>query len=52
MSVLPRSLDAIHLATALHIRERLTAFVAYDNRLAEAARATGLPGRDPRQRGG
>ncbi len=38
-----RSLDAVHLATALHIRERLTAFVAYDNRLADAARAVGLP---------
>jgi predicted nucleic acid-binding protein len=45
-AVLPvtvRSLDAIHLATALHIRDRLTAFVAYDSRLADAARAAGLP---------
>jgi uncharacterized protein len=38
-----RSLDAIHLATALHIRGQLTAFVAYDSRLSEAARTTGLP---------
>lgn len=38
-----RSLNAIHLATALHIRDQLTAFVVYDSRLAEAARAAGLP---------
>jgi uncharacterized protein len=38
-----RSLDAIHLATALHIRVELTAFVAYDSRLSEAARTAGLP---------
>jgi predicted nucleic acid-binding protein len=37
-----RSLDAIHLATALHIRSRLTSFVTYDKRLAEAATAAGL----------
>jgi predicted nucleic acid-binding protein len=38
-----RSLDAIHLASALELRPGLTAFVTYDNRLAEAARAIGLP---------
>jgi predicted nucleic acid-binding protein len=38
-----RSLDAIHLATALRIRERLTSFVTYDKRLADAATAAGLP---------
>ncbi len=38
-----RSLDAIHLATALTIREELEAFVAYDIRLLEAASALGLP---------
>jgi uncharacterized protein len=38
-----RSLDAIHLATALHLGEQLTTFVAYDIRLADAARAAGLP---------
>jgi uncharacterized protein len=38
-----RSLDAVHLAMALHIRDQLTAFVAYDSRLADAARAAGLP---------
>jgi predicted nucleic acid-binding protein len=38
-----RSLDAIHLATALHLRPRLTTFVTYDRRLAEAVAAAGLP---------
>lgn len=39
-----RSLDAIHLATGLRLREqnRLTSFVTYDKRLAEAAAAAGL----------
>lgn len=37
-----RSLDAIHLATALLLGGRLTSFVAYDKRLAEAAAALGL----------
>ncbi len=38
-----RTLDAIHLATALAIGANLTSFVTYDDRLAEAARALGLP---------
>lgn len=40
-----RSLDAIHLATALRLRDRgrLTTFVTYDKRLAEAASTAGLP---------
>ena len=42
-----RSLDAIHLATAEHVltltRERLDAFVAYDDRLLAAAQSVGLP---------
>ena len=38
-----RSLDAIHLATALLIREDVDAVLTYDGRLAEAARAHGLP---------
>lgn len=38
-----RSLDAIHLATALALREELEAFIAYDERLLEAASALGLP---------
>jgi predicted nucleic acid-binding protein len=38
-----RSLDAVHLGTALWIRPRLTSFITYDKRLADAARAAGLP---------
>ncbi|MEO5965859.1 MAG: type II toxin-antitoxin system VapC family toxin [Candidatus Limnocylindrales bacterium] len=38
-----RTLDAIHLATALALLPELDAFVTYDDRLAEAARAVGLP---------
>lgn len=36
-----RSLDAIHLATALRVHP-LTSFVTYDKRLADAARTAGL----------
>ena len=42
-----RSLDAIHLGTALHARRALTSFVTYDKRLLDAARATGLPADSP-----
>jgi uncharacterized protein len=38
-----RSLDAIHLATALHFRAELTSFVTYDKRLRDAAAAANLP---------
>lgn len=38
-----RTLDAIHLATALALVPDLDAFVTYDDRLAEAALALGLP---------
>ena len=38
-----RSLDAIHLASALDLRTELDGFVTYDARLAEAARAHRLP---------
>lgn len=38
-----RSLDALHLATALLIRGDVGAFIAYDQRLAEAAASSGLP---------
>jgi uncharacterized protein len=38
-----RSLDAIHLATALRSRTSLTSFVTYDKRLLDAAQAAGLP---------
>ncbi|MBC7461890.1 MAG: type II toxin-antitoxin system VapC family toxin [Thermoleophilia bacterium] len=37
-----RTLDAIHLATALRLEPELEAFVTYDLRLAEAAEAVGL----------
>ena len=44
-----RSLDAIHVATALAIGDRDVQFVTYDDRQADAARAAGLkvvqPGR-------
>lgn len=42
-----RSLDALHLASALSIRAEVSAFVAYDQRLAEAASATGLEAHRP-----
>jgi predicted nucleic acid-binding protein len=38
-----RSLDAIHLGTALRFRSSLTSFVTYDKRLLDAAQAAGLP---------
>lgn len=37
-----RSLDALHLASALSIGPDLSAFVVYDRRLAEAAAEAGL----------
>ncbi len=43
-----RSIDAIHLASALSVRRHLTAFVAYDTRLLTAAREAGLPTASPR----
>jgi predicted nucleic acid-binding protein len=49
-----RSLDAIHLATALMIREELDAVLTYDDRLAGAATSHGLtvetPGATPAPR--
>ena len=38
-----RTLDAIHLATALEFGRELEAFVTYDIRLGDAARTMGLP---------
>jgi predicted nucleic acid-binding protein len=43
-----RSLDAVHLATALRVRSSLGAFVSYDARQLEAAQALGLPTASPR----
>lgn len=46
-----RTLDALHLASALLLGEVLTTFVAYDRRLVTGARAAGLhvvsPGQTP-----
>ncbi|HET9895405.1 MAG TPA: type II toxin-antitoxin system VapC family toxin [Streptosporangiaceae bacterium] len=42
-----RSLDAIHLGTALSIRPSLTSFVTYDKRLLDAAITAGLPAEAP-----
>jgi uncharacterized protein len=43
-----RSLDAIHLATALSLGDRCGAFFAYDDKLIAAARAHGLTVSVPR----
>jgi len=37
-----RSLDALHLATALSVRDEIGVLVTYDQRLAEAAEGHGL----------
>lgn len=37
-----RSLDAIHLASALIVKEGVTAFLCYDRRLTDAAEDAGL----------
>jgi predicted nucleic acid-binding protein len=42
------SLDAIHLASALSIKDHLTAFVAYDSRLSSAALEAGIVVESPR----
>jgi uncharacterized protein len=42
-----RSLDAIHLGTALQARHTLSSFITYDRRLLDAARAAGLPTDSP-----
>ena len=42
-----RSLDALHLATALSIRDEVGAFVAYDERLCAAALREGFTVRCP-----
>lgn len=43
-----RSLDAIHLATALDLGSDLNGLVTYDNRLARAAASLGVPTLAPR----
>jgi hypothetical protein len=42
-----RSLGAIHIATALLLRDELSALVSYDERLVSAAVAGGLPAVSP-----
>lgn len=42
-----RSLDAIHLATALELGDELIEFVAYDRRLLKAADDRGIPTLSP-----
>jgi uncharacterized protein len=45
-SLLPpglRTLDALHLATALSVRDEIGAFFTFDRRLREAAEENGLP---------
>jgi uncharacterized protein len=38
-----RSLDALHLATALSLGESLGVFIAYDSQLLDAALTRGIP---------
>ncbi|WP_229877837.1 type II toxin-antitoxin system VapC family toxin [Streptomyces bluensis] len=42
-----RTLDAIHVASALSLRDDLTAVVTYDRRMLETARGEGLPAHAP-----
>lgn len=42
-----RTLDAIHLASAMQLGPELRSFVTYDRRLATAARDAGLPVASP-----
>ena len=42
-----RTLDAIHLATALALGDDVDAIVTYDARMADGARLLGLPVADP-----
>jgi predicted nucleic acid-binding protein len=44
-----RTLDSIHLATALEIKEELEVMVVYDTRLRSAAAENGLATRSPGQ---
>jgi uncharacterized protein len=43
-----RTLDAIHLATAMAVGDDLETIVTYDERMVEAARLMGLPTATPR----
>lgn len=43
-----RSLDALHIASALEFSDELEGIVTYDEQLAEAALANGIPALSPR----
>ena len=43
-----RTLDAVHLATAMAVGDDLETIVTYDERMIEAARLVGLPTATPR----
>jgi predicted nucleic acid-binding protein len=43
-----RSLDAIHLATAIPLRENLDALITYDRGLSRAAASSGVPLESPK----
>lgn len=42
-----RTLDAIHVASAMSVRDNLTAMVSYDKRMLAAAQDAGLPTASP-----
>lgn len=42
-----RSLGAIHLAAAAHLKQELTVFVSYDHRLSDGCRDIGLATASP-----
>jgi hypothetical protein len=42
-----RTLDAIHVASAMAVRDNLTALVSYDKRMLAAAQDAGLPTASP-----
>lgn len=42
-----RTLDAIHVASAMSVRDNLTALVSYDKRMLAAAQDAGLPTASP-----
>jgi hypothetical protein len=42
-----RTLDAIHVASAMAVRDNLTALVSYDKRILAAAQDAGLPTASP-----
>nr|WP_258028764.1 PIN domain-containing protein [Streptomyces fradiae] len=46
-----RTLDAIHVASALSLRDELTCLVSYDRRMLETARVEGLSAEAPRHVG-